>query len=85
LIVGKPTRGQNSGADQGIFCEGNPVMQTRVTSFVAAALVAAFALAPQAMANPAIAQKEGKACNACHTSPPALNAAGQKYKAGMKK
>jgi cytochrome c551/c552 len=60
-------------------------MLTRVTLFVAATLIAAFAFAPQAMANPAIAQKEGKACTACHTAPPALNDAGQKYKAGMKK
>jgi cytochrome c551/c552 len=35
----------------------------------------------QTMANPAIAQKTGKACNACHTTPPALNDAGKKYKA----
>jgi len=62
-------------------------MQTRVTFalLAAAALVAALAFGPQAMANPAIAQKEGKACTACHTTPPTLNAAGQKYKAGMKK
>lgn len=38
----------------------------------------------QTMANPAMAQKTGKACNACHTTPPALNAAGKKYKAGGK-
>jgi hypothetical protein len=35
----------------------------------------------QSMANPAIAAKEKKPCAACHTAPPALNAAGQKYKA----
>ena len=35
----------------------------------------------QTMANPAIATKEGKPCAACHTAPPALNAAGKKYKA----
>jgi len=34
----------------------------------------------QTMANPAIAQKTGKACGACHTAPPALNDAGKKYK-----
>ena len=35
----------------------------------------------QSMANPAIAAKEKKACGACHTTPPALNDAGKKYKA----
>jgi len=35
----------------------------------------------QTMANPTIATKEGKPCAACHTAPPALNAAGKKYKA----
>jgi hypothetical protein len=35
----------------------------------------------QSMATPAIAAKEKKACAACHTAPPALNAAGKKYKA----
>jgi cytochrome c553 len=44
-----------------------------------------FAVSGQSLANPAIAKKTGKACGACHTTPPALNAAGQKYKAGMKK
>jgi hypothetical protein len=44
-----------------------------------------FAVTGQSVANPAIAKKTGKACGACHTTPPALNAAGQKYKAGMKK
>ena len=43
------------------------------------------AVSGQALATPAIAQKTGKACNACHTTPPALNAAGKKYKEGMKK
>jgi hypothetical protein len=45
----------------------------------------AFAVTAQSVANPAIAKKTGKACGACHTTPPALYAAGQKYKAGMKK
>jgi hypothetical protein len=36
----------------------------------------------QTMANPAIAAKEKKPCAACHTTPPALNDAGKKYKAG---
>ena len=35
----------------------------------------------QSFATPAIASKEGKACTACHTAPPALNDAGKKYKA----
>ena len=35
----------------------------------------------QSMATPAIAAKEKKPCAACHTTPPTLNAAGQKYKA----
>jgi hypothetical protein len=55
----------------------------------AAAIVSAFLLAGamiviasgQSMATPAIAAKEKKPCAACHTTPPTLNAAGQKYKA----
>ena len=35
----------------------------------------------QSMATPAIASKEKKPCTACHTTPPALNDAGKKYKA----
>ncbi len=35
----------------------------------------------QSMATPAIASKEKKPCAACHTTPPALNDAGKKYKA----
>lgn len=35
----------------------------------------------QSMATPAIAAKEKKPCAACHTTPPALNDAGKKYKA----
>jgi len=38
------------------------------------------AVSGQAMANPAAAQKTGKACGACHTTPPTLNDAGKKYK-----
>ena len=37
------------------------------------------------VASPAIAQKTGKPCTACHTTPPALNAAGKKYKQSMGK
>lgn len=55
----------------------------------AAATVSAIALAGamivavsgQALATPAIAAKEKKACAACHTTPPTLNDAGKKYKA----
>ena len=39
----------------------------------------------QAVATPAIAQKEKAPCTKCHTAPPALNDYGTKYKAGMKK
>lgn len=61
-------------------------MQIRITVLAAAAaLIAVLAFAPSAKANPTIAQKEGKACTACHTAPPALNDAGKKYKAKMKK
>jgi hypothetical protein len=35
----------------------------------------------QSMATPAIAATAHKACGACHTTPPALNDAGKKYKA----
>jgi hypothetical protein len=34
----------------------------------------------KANANPALAQKTGKSCSACHTTPPALNGAGKNYK-----
>jgi cytochrome c551/c552 len=48
-----------------------------VFSIVAVLVLAA---SGQTMANPATAQKTGKACGACHTTPPALNDAGKKYK-----
>ncbi len=52
----------------------------RVGAVVAAAVaVMMFATAPS-MANPAIAQKTGQACNKCHTAPPALNDYGKQYK-----
>lgn len=46
------------------------------------ATVAAFmvAITGQTMATPAMGQKEGAACNKCHTTPPALNDFGKKYK-----
>ena len=43
-------------------------------------LGALMATPQKADANPGIASKTGKACTACHTTPPKLNAAGQKYK-----
>jgi len=63
--------------------------KTRGVASRAAAMVSAVLLAgamivigsAQSMATPAIAAKEKKPCAACHTAPPALNAAGQKYKA----
>ncbi len=63
--------------------------KTRGVASRAAAMVSAVLLAgamivigsAQSMATPAIASKEKKPCTACHTAPPALNAAGQKYKA----
>jgi len=65
----------------------NAKMRTVVTKV--AASVSAFLLAGamiaiatgQSFATPAIASKEKKACGACHTTPPALNDAGKKYKA----
>lgn len=56
---------------------------TAVTVLLSAGAILMLA-SGQTMANPAMAQKTGKACNACHTTPPALNAAGKKYKAGGK-
>lgn len=56
---------------------------TAVTVLLSAGAIVLLA-SGQTMANPAMAQKTGKACNACHTTPPALNAAGKKYKAGGK-
>ena len=44
------------------------------------AIAMMIAVSGQTMANPATAQKTGKACGACHTTPPALNDAGKKYK-----
>ena len=63
--------------------------KTRGVASRAAAMVSAVLLAgamivigsAQSRATPAIASKEKKPCTACHTAPPALNAAGQKYKA----
>jgi hypothetical protein len=43
------------------------------------------AVSGQTQATPAFAKKTGKACGACHTAPPALNAAGKKYKQSLGK
>ena len=58
----------------------------RLAAFGSTLLLAGAVLAMTAgpsMATKAIAKKEGKKCEACHSDPPekALNAAGQKYKA----
>ncbi len=52
-----------------------------VVGIVATVAVAGFVAAPQpAMANRGIAKKTGQPCGKCHTTPPALNAYGKKYK-----
>jgi len=54
-------------------------------AIAAAAVLAGIVATPQpAMANPAMAKKTGQPCTKCHTTPPALNAYGKKYK-GTKK
>ena len=58
---------------------------TTVLAAVAFGVAMILAGSGQSLANPAIAQKTGKACGACHTTPPALNAAGKKYKQSMGK
>ncbi len=59
---------------------------TTVLAAVLFGVAMTFAVTGQTSANPAIAQKTGKACGACHApAPPALNAAGKKYKDSMKK
>lgn len=57
---------------------------TKVAASVSALLLAGAMIAiatGQSFATPAIASKEKKPCTACHTTPPALNDAGKKYKA----
>jgi hypothetical protein len=57
---------------------------TKVAASASAVLLAASMIViatGQSMATPAIASKEKKPCAACHTTPPALNDAGKKYKA----
>ncbi len=65
-------------------------MKTIVTVSIlsAAALLIAgtLAFAPQkAEASAAFTQQTGKGCPTCHTAPPALNAAGKKFKANGNK
>jgi hypothetical protein len=57
---------------------------TKIAASASALLLAGAMIAiatGQSFATPAIASKEKKACGACHTTPPALNDAGKKYKA----
>ena len=57
---------------------------TKIAASASALLLAGAMIAiatGQSLATPAIASKEKKACAACHTTPPALNDAGKKYKA----
>jgi hypothetical protein len=57
---------------------------TKVAASASALLLAAAMIViatGQSFATPAIASKEKKPCTACHTTPPALNDAGKKYKA----
>jgi hypothetical protein len=68
------------------FCASLPtraLASTRICfAIVTLALIAALTLASwPAQATVAIAQKTGKGCNICHTTPPALNPTGEKYKA----
>jgi hypothetical protein len=58
---------------------------TKIAASASALLLAGAMIAiatGQSFATPAIAAKEKKPCAACHTTPPALNDAGKKYKAG---
>ena len=56
--------------------------------WMSTALLIAFAMiattSQPVMANAAIAKKTGQACSKCHSTPPALNAYGKKYKEGKK-
>ena len=51
----------------------------------AVALIAFAAATLSAQATPQMAKDTGQPCMMCHTTPPALNAYGQKYKNGQKK
>jgi hypothetical protein len=54
------------------------------TALLISIAVAMFA-SNQAMANPEMAKKTGQPCAKCHTTPPALNDYGKKYKDSQKK
>ncbi len=59
---------------------------TMLSGAAALLIAGAVTLTPQkAQANQAFAKQTGKACNYCHTAPPALNANGQKFKANGNK
>ena len=51
-----------------------------VATVLSIAVAMVVAVSGQSIANPAAAKKTGKACGACHTTPPTLNDAGKKYK-----
>jgi len=48
-------------------------------------IAAAMFASNQALANPEMAKNTGQACAKCHTTPPALNDYGNKYKDSQKK
>lgn len=52
----------------------------KISAVLAAAVAFVMFAAGQSMATPAIAQKEKAPCTKCHTTPPALNDYGKKYK-----
>ncbi len=52
----------------------------KISAVLAAAVAFVMFASAQSMANPAIAQKTGQACNKCHSAPPALNDYGKQYK-----
>jgi hypothetical protein len=57
-----------------------------IVALIGAIVVALAAAAPvPAAATPAIAKTTGQPCMKCHTTPPALNDYGKKYKDNLKK
>jgi len=57
-----------------------PRLALILAGMVAFLIVGALMLTPQARANQGFAQQTGKGCPTCHTSPPALNGTGKKFK-----
>ena len=51
-----------------------------VAAIALIATVMSISLPQSTQASPAISQQTGKGCPVCHTAPPALNAAGKRYK-----